>query len=93
MSVQLGNIAASFIYRDDDKPYYHRGNTQLVAINLAALVVFLLTKACKSWDLFLSPLLVQAFAKGASIPKCPNKPLPLQTTYTATSSATAFGTR
>ncbi|KAK7757338.1 hypothetical protein SLS62_000350 [Diatrype stigma] len=44
MSVQLGNIASSFIYRDDDKPYYHRGNTQLFAINIAAIIVFLLTK-------------------------------------------------
>ena len=47
MSVQLGNIASSFIYRDDDKPVYRRGNMQLVAINLAAIAVFLLTKACK----------------------------------------------
>ena len=48
MSVQLGNIASSFIYRDDDKPYYRRGNRQLVAINFAAIAVFALTKACRS---------------------------------------------
>ena len=47
MSVQLGNVADSFIYREDDKPYYHRGNMQLVAINFAAIGVFLLTKACE----------------------------------------------
>lgn len=48
MSVQLGNIASNNIYRDDDKPYYHRGNSQLFAINIAAIAVFLLAKACKS---------------------------------------------
>jgi hypothetical protein len=47
MSVQLGNVADSFIYRDDDKPYYRRGNKQLLAINIAAIVLFLLTKLCK----------------------------------------------
>ena len=47
MSVQLGNVASSFIYREDDKPYYRRGNRQLVAINFAAIGVFLLTKACR----------------------------------------------
>ncbi|PKS05694.1 hypothetical protein jhhlp_007961 [Lomentospora prolificans] len=45
MSVQLGNVADSFIYREDDKPYYHRGNTQLVMLNFASIAVFLLTKA------------------------------------------------
>ncbi|KAG0645631.1 putative transporter [Hyphodiscus hymeniophilus] len=44
MMVQLGNICANFIYRTDDKPLYHRGNTQLIIINLSAVVLFLLTK-------------------------------------------------
>ncbi|KAF7867374.1 hypothetical protein EAF04_005457 [Stromatinia cepivora] len=44
MAVQLGNICGNFIYRTDDKPLYHRGNTQLIIINIAAIVVFLLTK-------------------------------------------------
>ncbi|ESZ89565.1 allantoate permease [Sclerotinia borealis F-4128] len=44
MTVQLGNICANFIYRTDDKPLYHRGNTQLIIINIAAVAVFLLTK-------------------------------------------------
>ncbi|TEY70373.1 hypothetical protein BOTCAL_0105g00150 [Botryotinia calthae] len=44
MAVQLGNICANFIYRTDDKPLYHRGNTQLLIINIAAIAVFLLTK-------------------------------------------------
>jgi predicted MFS family arabinose efflux permease len=44
MAVQLGNIAGNSIYRADDKPLYHRGNTQLMIINLASIAVFLLTK-------------------------------------------------
>ncbi|APA07020.1 hypothetical protein SS1G_04294 [Sclerotinia sclerotiorum 1980 UF-70] len=44
MAVQLGNICGNFIYRTDDKPLYHRGNTQLIIINIVAIVVFLLTK-------------------------------------------------
>jgi hypothetical protein len=49
MSVQLGNIIANFIYRDDDKPYYRRGNRQLFIINLLAIVLFLFTKAYYVW--------------------------------------------
>jgi hypothetical protein len=49
MMVQLGNVCANFIYRADDAPYYHRGNGQLVAINIAAIVVFLLTKVYYIW--------------------------------------------
>jgi predicted MFS family arabinose efflux permease len=45
MSVQLGNICANFIYRTDDKPLYHRGNTDLIIINLLAIGLFLFTKA------------------------------------------------
>ncbi|CAI4217779.1 unnamed protein product [Parascedosporium putredinis] len=45
MSVQLGNVVDSFIYRDDDKPYYRRGNSQLLLVNVASIAVFLLTKA------------------------------------------------
>ena len=44
MAVQLGNICATFIYRTDDKPLYHRGNTQLIIINIAAIALFILTK-------------------------------------------------
>ncbi|KAL3427445.1 major facilitator superfamily transporter [Phlyctema vagabunda] len=44
MAVQLGNICANFIYRTDDKPLYHRGNTILIVINLLSILVFLLTK-------------------------------------------------
>ncbi|SCU99067.1 LAME_0G01706g1_1 [Lachancea meyersii CBS 8951] len=45
MFVQLGSIAASQIYRADDKPKYHRGNTQLFFISLALIPLLLLTKA------------------------------------------------
>ncbi|KAF7915734.1 hypothetical protein BELL_0074g00240 [Botrytis elliptica] len=44
MAVQLGSICANFIYRTDDKPLYHRGNTQLIIINIASIAVFLFTK-------------------------------------------------
>ncbi|KAH8197556.1 hypothetical protein TruAng_008292 [Truncatella angustata] len=49
MFVQLGNIAASFIYRDDDKPKYRRGNGALIGINVACIVLFLLTKVYYVW--------------------------------------------
>jgi predicted MFS family arabinose efflux permease len=44
MAVQLGNICANFIYRTDDAPLYRRGNTQLIAINILTIVLFLFTK-------------------------------------------------
>ncbi|KAE9366618.1 MFS general substrate transporter [Stipitochalara longipes BDJ] len=49
MSVQLGNICANFIYRTDDKPLYHRGNTNLVIINILSIALFLFTKAYYIW--------------------------------------------
>ncbi len=45
MSVQAGDVAAFFIYRDDDKPKYRRGNTNLIAINVLAIVLFLAARA------------------------------------------------
>jgi hypothetical protein len=45
MSVQAGDIVAYFIYRDDDKPKYRRGNTALIAINIVVIVLFLGAKA------------------------------------------------
>ncbi|OTA99704.1 hypothetical protein M426DRAFT_67290 [Hypoxylon sp. CI-4A] len=49
MSVQAGNVYASYIYRDDDKPKYRRGNTALLFINLVSILVFLLTKLYYVW--------------------------------------------
>lgn len=49
MCVQLGSIIGNFIYRNDDKPYYHRGNTSLFAINLLSIAIFLSTKAYYIW--------------------------------------------
>lgn len=45
MAVQAGDVAAYFIYRDDDKPKYRRGNTSLIAINILAIALFLGAKA------------------------------------------------
>ncbi|KAI1857493.1 hypothetical protein JX265_011228 [Neoarthrinium moseri] len=44
MSVQTGSVFASYIYREDDKPHYRRGNSTLLLVNLASVLVFLLTK-------------------------------------------------
>jgi len=44
MFVQLGNVIANFIYRNDDKPLYHRGNTNLIVINLLVILLFIFTK-------------------------------------------------
>ncbi|KAJ5674817.1 major facilitator superfamily domain-containing protein [Penicillium maclennaniae] len=37
-------IASSNIYRSDDNPLYHRGNGQLVAIDVATILVYALAK-------------------------------------------------
>jgi hypothetical protein len=44
MCVQAGNVMATNIYRNDDKPLYKRGNTQLFAINIACIVLLILVK-------------------------------------------------
>lgn len=44
ISVQIGNIIAANIYRADDAPLYHRGNTSLIAIDVAVLFLFALMK-------------------------------------------------
>ena len=49
MSVQTGNICSSYIYREDDKPLYRRGNSTLLIINVTSILVFLFTKAYYVW--------------------------------------------
>jgi hypothetical protein len=45
VSVQVGNVAANFIYRADDAPLYRRGNRDLVVVNVLVIAFFLFTKA------------------------------------------------
>ncbi|OBT56275.1 hypothetical protein VE04_02501 [Pseudogymnoascus sp. 24MN13] len=49
MSVQLGGICATFVYREDDKPYYRRGNRTLIGINVLGIGLFLFAKAYYVW--------------------------------------------
>ncbi|KAK6224190.1 hypothetical protein LQW54_000339 [Pestalotiopsis sp. IQ-011] len=44
MSVQTGSVFSAYVYRDDDKPLYRRGNSALLLVNVASILVFLLTK-------------------------------------------------
>lgn len=49
MIVQLGAIGANNVYREDDKPLYHRGNTQLFFMALALVPLLLFTKTYYLW--------------------------------------------
>jgi hypothetical protein len=49
MSVQLGGVIGANIYREDDKPLYHRGNSVLIAISILALAMFLFAKGYYIW--------------------------------------------
>ncbi|KDN36999.1 hypothetical protein RSAG8_10452, partial [Rhizoctonia solani AG-8 WAC10335] len=42
--VQAGNIIATHIYNDDDKPFYHKGNKVLVGITVWNIILFYLVK-------------------------------------------------
>ncbi|KAJ5509741.1 hypothetical protein N7527_011884 [Penicillium freii] len=44
VTIQLSGIASSNIYRADDKPNYRRGNGQLIAVNVATMVAYVLAK-------------------------------------------------
>jgi hypothetical protein len=44
MFVQSGNIIASNIYREEDRPYYIKGNKVLLAINCYNLALFVFVK-------------------------------------------------
>lgn len=41
MTVQIGNIGAYNIYREDDKPKYYRGNTQLFILSVVMIPLLL----------------------------------------------------
>lgn len=45
MAVQAGDIIALFIYRDDDRPLYCCGNTELLIVKILVIFVFVGTKA------------------------------------------------
>lgn len=49
--VQIGSVIGSQIYRDDDKPYYYRGNKVCISILCLALVAFL---AQRQWLVLLN---------------------------------------
>jgi hypothetical protein len=42
--VQVGSLIGSQIYRADDAPYYHRGNTVLLTICVLTLLVVLIQR-------------------------------------------------
>ncbi|KAL9618897.1 MAG: hypothetical protein Q9160_006422 [Pyrenula sp. 1 TL-2023] len=49
MMVQCGNVISYNIYRADDKPLYHRGNSVLIGINFLAIALFVITKVYYVW--------------------------------------------
>lgn len=44
ITVQLSGIVSSNIYREDDKPLYHRGNGQLIGITVGTIVAYALAE-------------------------------------------------
>lgn len=44
MTVQIGSIIGSNIYRADDAPYYRRGNTDLFVFSVIMIPIFIFTK-------------------------------------------------
>lgn len=49
MTVQIGNIGAYNIYREDDKPLYRRGNTQLFIIACVMFPLLVMVKLYYIW--------------------------------------------
>lgn len=49
MLVQMGGVISANIYRQDDKPLYHRGNSVLIAINCLALALFVFARLYYTW--------------------------------------------
>lgn len=44
MTVQLGNIISANIYQPYDAPLYQRGNNALIALDILAIVLFVVAK-------------------------------------------------
>ena len=49
MAVQLQIIISSNVYREDDKPYYRRGNRILLSMACVNIVIYLGAKAYYTW--------------------------------------------
>jgi hypothetical protein len=49
MCVQLGNVISANIYRADDAPLYHRGNSVLFGLDILAILLFICTKVYYMW--------------------------------------------
>ncbi|ODV77902.1 MFS general substrate transporter [Suhomyces tanzawaensis NRRL Y-17324] len=49
MFSQAGTIVGANIYREDDRPLYHRGNSALIGINFAALAVTIISRFYYKW--------------------------------------------
>ncbi|KAK4499384.1 hypothetical protein PRZ48_009898 [Zasmidium cellare] len=47
--VQLGNVSSANIYRSNDAPVYHRGNSILIGLNILAILLFPATKWYYTW--------------------------------------------
>lgn len=45
MAVQASNVFASQIYRNDDKPYYYKGNKALLGVVAYNIIAFIIAKA------------------------------------------------
>ncbi|KAK7408891.1 hypothetical protein QQX98_008952 [Neonectria punicea] len=44
ITIQLSGIASSNIYREDDKPHYHRGNKNLIGITVGTIAAYAFAK-------------------------------------------------
>ncbi|KAI9148438.1 transporter [Paramyrothecium foliicola] len=49
MAVQAGSVYSAHVYRESDKPLYHRGNSALLWVNILTIVVFLGSKFYYIW--------------------------------------------
>lgn len=49
MFSQAASVVGSNVYRDDDRPLYHRGNSWLVGVSIAAVLMCLATRQYYIW--------------------------------------------